>query len=257
MKPELWTAQAPLGWFFSSSIVKYIVERDPAFPPLSFDVSAAGLVGDQALKLFDERTAAANTNDPAKLRPFLEKDKKLLMYHGFSDPALTPYRTMMYYDELAGLTRNGYTGLQKNVRLFMVPGCSIAAADRTRMFYDSLTALDNWVTKGEAPDQLRATKYTAGRSGSVARTMPLCKFPEQAKYKGSGDVNEAANWSCSASPGTAGIRTGGPRGGMEVNGYQRVGTSYSMICSSAVTIVMCSCCAEQSQTVEGISVEHR
>jgi hypothetical protein len=26
--------------------------------------------------------------------------------------------------------------------------------------------------------------------------MPLCKFPEQAHYKGRGDVNSEASWSC-------------------------------------------------------------
>jgi feruloyl esterase len=28
--------------------------------------------------------------------------------------------------------------------------------------------------------------------------MPLCKFPEKARYSGTGDVNSAANWTCPA-----------------------------------------------------------
>jgi feruloyl esterase len=28
--------------------------------------------------------------------------------------------------------------------------------------------------------------------------MPLCKFPEMARYSGKGDVNDAANWTCPA-----------------------------------------------------------
>jgi hypothetical protein len=48
------------------------------------------------------------------------------------------------------------------------------------------------VTKGVAPEGIVAT-------ATNGRTMPLCKFPEEASYSGSGDVNVAANWSCNPS----------------------------------------------------------
>jgi feruloyl esterase len=53
--------------------------------------------------------------------------------------------------------------------------------------FDTLQALDNWVTNGIAPEGIVATAPNG-------RTMPLCKFPEEARYSGSGDVNLAANW---------------------------------------------------------------
>jgi feruloyl esterase len=57
--------------------------------------------------------------------------------------------------------------------------------------YDTLQALNNWVKKGVAPEGIVAT-------ATNGRTMPLCKFPEEGSYSGSGDVNLAANWSCKA-----------------------------------------------------------
>ena len=30
----------------------------------------------------------------------------------------------------------------------------------------------------------------------AARTRPLCPYPKQARYNGSGDINDAANFSC-------------------------------------------------------------
>jgi feruloyl esterase len=61
--------------------------------------------------------------------------------------------------------------------------------------------MENWVEKGVAPDALLATLYqptpiSADYSKPLGRTMPLCKFPEMAKYKGSGNVNDASNWAC-------------------------------------------------------------
>jgi hypothetical protein len=43
--------------------------------------------------------------------------------------------------------------------------------------------------------------------------MPLCKFPEKARYRGAGNVNDAAHWACSPEPalleiGPAGIQAG-------------------------------------------------
>jgi tannase/feruloyl esterase len=83
--------------------------------------------------------------------------------------------------------------LQENVRLFMVPGMQHCGGGPGPNTFDTLTALENWVERGEAPDVIIASHSTAS---TVDRTMPLCKFPEQARYSGHGDVNDAANWSC-------------------------------------------------------------
>jgi feruloyl esterase len=64
-----------------------------------------------------------------------------------------------------------------------------------------LTAMENWVEKKKAPDALIARAYpsmvyTVDFNKPSTRSMPLCKFPEMARYSGKGDVNNASNWSC-------------------------------------------------------------
>jgi feruloyl esterase len=60
-------------------------------------------------------------------------------------------------------------------------------------------ALEQWVEKGIAPSAIIATKYEGVDSARrVKMTRPLCLYPAVAKYKGSGDTNDAGNFSCVA-----------------------------------------------------------
>ena len=189
--------KAPLAWQFSDGFMKYIVQRDPGFELRSVKISPAGVVSQQALSLVAARTQAGNADQPKDLARFLAAGKKLLMYHGFSDPALSPYRSILYYEDAASGTPGKYQQLQENVRLFMVPDMLHCAGGPGPNSFDTLSALEAWVEQGTAPDQIIAKHYTGNNfSQPVDRTMPLCPFPEAAKYKGGGDVNDATNWSC-------------------------------------------------------------
>ncbi len=65
--------------------------------------------------------------------------------------------------------------------------------------HDITSALEQWVEKGIAPTAIIATKYVndLDPSQGVKMTRPLCPYPQIAKYKGTGDTNEAANFVCS------------------------------------------------------------
>src|SRR5258708_32414989 len=89
-------------------------------------------------------------------------------------------------------------------------------------FFDRWRAVERWGEKGAARDAIPATHST---SSAVDRTMPLCKFPEEAHYKGGGDVNDSSNWSCpqkdqsllAAGPNGAQAGVGAPnRGGVRM-----------------------------------------
>jgi feruloyl esterase len=56
-----------------------------------------------------------------------------------------------------------------------------------------LAAVEQWVEKGNAPDQIPASRI---RDGKVDRTRPLCPYPQIAQYKGTGSTDEAANFTC-------------------------------------------------------------
>jgi len=189
---------APVAWQFVDHIMKFLVARDAGYDLRSFAVTAAGVVDDKALDFFDSRTARGDGASPQRLHEFIRHDGKLLMFHGFSDPALPPFRTISYYEDLAQI-HGGYEHLQKNVRLFMVPGMQHCGGGPGPNFFDTLTALENWRENGTAPDAITAAHYTGNNPAmGVDRTMPLCKFPEEAQYSGSGAYNNGANWSCTA-----------------------------------------------------------
>lgn len=139
---------------------------------------------------------------PENFDSFIRQNRKFLMWHNLSDQVLTPYMSINFYKQLAA-RHGGYDKLQRNVRLFSLPGtphCSMGGIGPNS--FDALTAMENWVEKGIAPDALSASLYSVTPLGSKdfskapTRTMPLCKFPEMARYSGKGDVNDAANWSC-------------------------------------------------------------
>jgi feruloyl esterase len=138
---------------------------------------------------------------PEKADKLIELDRKFLIWHDFSDEKLSPYVSINYYKQLAA-RHGGYASLQKNVRLFMIPDaghCSMSGVGPGN--FDPLTAMEDWVEKGKAPDALLAKLYNPlspliDPSKTPLRTMPLCKFPEMAHYSGKGDLKEAANWTC-------------------------------------------------------------
>ncbi len=52
--------------------------------------------------------------------------------------------------------------------------------------------MEQWVEKGTPPASMIATKANQPIS------RPLCPYPHVAKYKGTGDTNDAANFACAA-----------------------------------------------------------
>ncbi len=199
--PEPWTGFTPIHWGASDGTFPYFVFLTESYNQQDFPIKFkgdTGVVAEWALQLNDRRTDLGDTTYPDRLQDFAKGQKKMILYHGLSDPLISPYQTVQLYKDVASITPGGYANLQKNVRLFMVPGmlhCSGGPGPNT---FDMLTALEGWVEQGKAPDAIIASGSPTPNcpSADVARTMPLCKFPEVATYKGSGDVCNAANWSC-------------------------------------------------------------
>ncbi len=186
---------APSGWNYARQQISYWLGYGTTAKFDAFDVDPrTGKVGAAALKHFEDIFAGLTTREPSKMDRFVKLGKKMIMYHGFSDPAISPFRTTQFYREFAG-RNGGYARAQQSLRLFMVPGMAHCSAGPGPENFDTLTALENWVEKGKAPTSIMAT---ATEPGAMKRTMPLCPFPAQAVYKGTGDVNDGANWSCTA-----------------------------------------------------------
>ncbi|MCB1690656.1 MAG: tannase/feruloyl esterase family alpha/beta hydrolase [Halioglobus sp.] len=188
-------------------------ENDPAFNTRSLLAFAEGGTGSvtgfrvvvpQKEVELAEKKLRMGIPFPENAANLLKLDHKLLIWANLSDHLLTPYMSVNYYKRLAS-EYGGYDKLQKNVRLFSLPGtahCSGSLLVGPGSF-DALKAMENWVEKGEAPNGILATQYPATPYGAnfskpSTRTMPLCMFPQMARYSGKGDVNDAANWHCPA-----------------------------------------------------------
>jgi feruloyl esterase len=141
--------------------------------------------------LLDRWGELANAKD-TDLRDFRARGGKLLITYGWADAILQPLMGVSYYEK--AVKANGRNGTDF-MRLFMIPGMAHCAGGLGPDQYDAVTAVIDWVEKGTAPDSLVASKLS---NGTVTRSRPLCPYPQVARYKGQGSIDDAANFECKA-----------------------------------------------------------
>lgn len=158
--------------------------RGPA-APTSIDVDGRlfALLGDPLEALTDSTWTNLST--------FSAHGGKLLFYHGLSDQAFSAMDTLAYYERMAK-ANGGLDKVENWSRMYLVPGMYHCRGGEYALDnFDLLTAVQNWVEKGTAPDYVVATgKAFPGRS------RPLCAWPKYAYYKGQGDPQDAKNFEC-------------------------------------------------------------
>jgi hypothetical protein len=167
---------------FGTEFFKYFVHGDAAWDYRRFDI---------ATWADDTRVAAKVLNaDSVDLAPFKQRKGKLLLWHGWADPALNAQSTINYYERL----KAGDPQAPDYARLFMMPGvlhCTGGSGPDSVEWIDAIAA---WTEKGTAPERVIASKR--GADGSPTRTRPLCPHPQRAVYNGSGSTDDAANFTC-------------------------------------------------------------
>jgi hypothetical protein len=172
---------------FLDQFMKYAVVRDTTgtFDTLSIDPENPGPYAhriSEISKMLDTKT---------DIWEFVARGGKLLLAHGLQDVLVSTRATEMYWELLQD--RFGPWHVDKFARFYEVPGTGHAFGAAFTPGWDSLTALENWVEKGIAPENQIMTD-TAVHAG---RTRPLCEYPTWPKYKGSGDPNLASSFTCS------------------------------------------------------------
>jgi Tannase and feruloyl esterase len=161
------------------------------------------------VKAADTKLAKTLNATDANLSAFKERGGKLVVYHGWDDPAISAVNTVNYYQSMVGAM--GQDGVDSFARVYMAPGmqhCSGGVGPdsfgengpwpgMTDPHQSLQLSIEQWVEKGTPPKEIVATKYSGPlNSGRVEMTRPLCVYPKIAKYKGSGDENDASNFAC-------------------------------------------------------------
>jgi feruloyl esterase len=181
-----------LGWSASARATgldqfRFLVLKDPRWTVEQFNFERDIVRADDA----DNNTI--NALDP-DLGAFIARGGRLIQYHGWSDPQISPGNSVEYYqrvvEKLGGASR-----VHGAYRLFMAPGMAHCGGGDGPNTFDMLGALEQWVEQGKAPDQITAAR---SKGGAVDRTRPLCPFPQVTKYTGAGSTDEAANFVCKA-----------------------------------------------------------
>jgi feruloyl esterase len=176
----------PADLNLAEGVMRYLI-LDPPQP--EYDFMTFDYDRDPALVERWSKLADAKDTDLSRFR---RSGGKVIMTYGWADQILQPMMGVNYYE--AVVARNG-KDTTDFARLFMMPGVAHCGGGIGPDRIDAVTAVIDWVEKNKAPDSLLATKVLDGK---VTRTRPLCPYPQVARYKGQGSIDDAANFSCVA-----------------------------------------------------------
>jgi feruloyl esterase len=123
------------------------------------------------------------------LDEFHRRGGKLILYQGWADSGVSALMILDYRAQV--LRRERGRSIDGWLRLFMVPGMFHCRGGDAPNLFDPLPSLVDWVEHGEAPERIVATQK---RGATVLRTRPLVPYPDEARYTGRGEPNDAQNW---------------------------------------------------------------
>jgi feruloyl esterase len=117
----------------------------------------------------------------ADLSRFRSHAGKLIVPHGMADPVFSPLDTISWWNALNEREKGRAADF---ARVFPVPGMNHCGGGDSTDRFDSLGALEDWVLKNKAPDEIPARADE--KSVLAGREMPLCPWPQVALRDNSG-----------------------------------------------------------------------
>lgn len=124
------------------------------------------------------------------IRRFRDRGGRMIVWEGAADPSAGPNATLNYYqtvrDTLGGLDRT-----RETMRTFILPGVYHCRGGYMPYEANFLGAIVTWVETGKAPDAIVAA---AAKPDGGVRTRPIPAYPDIARYRGSGSMDDAANF---------------------------------------------------------------
>ncbi len=162
-----------LHFYFGVEMFKYIIYQDPEWDYSSYDFSKITKDGRDAAEYLN----ATSTDYSA----FKERNGKLILYHGWNDPALSAYTAISHYEAAKKLDED----IADHFKLYLLPGVLHCGGGPGPDQAEWLNLIHGWVEEGKAPHKVIVTKRD--QDGNVLMTRPVFPYPSVAKYDGSGD----------------------------------------------------------------------
>ena len=194
----------PFAAQISNSYLKYLAFPESPPPSFSYRDWEFTAVGFDRLRPLGKVYNATNPN----LKGFRDRGGKLILYHGWADPAIPPQGTIAYYQAVQD-TMGGLANVQQFARLFMLPGVYHCQGGTGPSRVDWLAPLVAWVEQGTPPTKIVAsqtgddsvsggfsnpTERSTSSNATIVRTRPIFPYPMQARYSGRGSIDDAANF---------------------------------------------------------------
>lgn len=184
-------AQPSIYYLFGGDFFRYLAFADdpgPDWMPEDFDLDR-----DPSRMGYNRHLNNAASPD---LRAFVARGGKVISYQGWADQSVPPLGVIDYLSDVERFM-GGKDEVSDFYRLFMLPGVAHCVGGEGPSRVDALAALEAWVEKGEAPDQLIAYKlkkdpgnfsaaYLPPSNKDVAVSRPVYPYPKVARYR-SGD----------------------------------------------------------------------
>jgi hypothetical protein len=180
------TPEKTIAYSFAESFFRYMAfpRKEQGIELRAFDVEKDAPRLDWIHNILD-----ATSPD---LTAFRDRKNKMLMYFGWADQSLNAQMGVDYYESV--LQKTG-PGTEAFFRLFMQPGVFHCGGGPGAGSFEPLPIVVEWVEQGKAPDRIMGARIV---NGKTVRTRPLCPYPQTAKYKGSGSIDDAENFRCAA-----------------------------------------------------------
>ncbi len=162
---------------FGTGLARYFVYQDPNWSYEDYDFSTWG-ADSQAI----QKTLNADNPD---LDAYRKRGGKLLLFHGWSDSALSPKATINYVSSVY----QREPAAKDDVRLFLMPGVLHCFGGNGPTVVDWLGAMEQWQKTQKPPSELEAG-FASGGGG-----RKLCAWPAQAVFLG-GDDRSPGSFEC-------------------------------------------------------------
>lgn len=168
-----------LHYMFGTNMFKYLVYNDPSWDYSQYDFENFIKETQYASAFLD-----ATQTDYSGLK---NMNGKMIMYHGWNDPALSAYATIQHYEEAMKKDKD----LQSYIRLFLLPGVLHCGGGTGPDNIDWVKLIQDWVENGRAPERIVLSKMDKGKS---TMTRPVYPFPKVPIYSGKGDYTDEKNF---------------------------------------------------------------